>query len=73
LLGIILYGSAFFLYTVVLTQLPLNIAHPILTSGVIVIVALCSILIFREPFYWTTGIGMIFIIIGVIMITLRVL
>lgn len=51
---------------------PLNIAHPILTSGAVATVALFSVLIFGEPFHWTTGIGIIFVLTGVIMITLKV-
>ncbi|OPE27764.1 multidrug transporter, partial [Pseudomonas aeruginosa] len=31
-LGLVLYGVAFLLYAAALTRLPLNVAHPILTS-----------------------------------------
>jgi len=71
LLGIVLYGAAFFLYAAALTKLPLNVAHPILTSGAIAIVAVFSMLIFRDPFYWTTGIGIVLVMAGVVLITLR--
>lgn len=72
LLGLGLYGLAFLLYSASLTHLPLNIAHPILTSGAVATVALFSVLIFGEPFHWTTGIGIIFVLTGVVMITLKV-
>ncbi|MFZ2725446.1 MAG: hypothetical protein WAX77_04265 [Methylococcaceae bacterium] len=68
-LGLSLYGLAFLLYAAALARLPLNIAHPILTSGAIASVALCS---FREAFYWTTILGILLIIAGVILISLRV-
>lgn len=71
-LGLSLYGLAFLLYAAALARLPLNIAHPILTSGAIASVALCSLLIFREAFYWTTILGIVLIIIGVVLISLRV-
>ena len=32
-LGLMLYGAAFLLYAAALARLPLNVAHPVLTSG----------------------------------------
>jgi multidrug transporter EmrE-like cation transporter len=52
--------------------LPLNVAHPVLTSGAIAAVALCSLLIFHEPFQWTTIAGILLVVAGVVLITLRV-
>lgn len=71
-LGLGLYGAAFLLYAAALVRLPLNVAHPVLTSGAIATVALFSVLIFREPFSWTNGAGILFVIIGVALITARV-
>lgn len=71
-LGLVLYGAAFLLYAAALARLPLNVAHPILTSGAIAAVAISSIVIFREPFYWTTGAGILLVIAGVLLITARV-
>jgi multidrug transporter EmrE-like cation transporter len=71
-LGIALYGVAFLLYALALTRLPLNVAHPLLTAGAVASVAMCSVLIFREPFYWTTGVGILLVIAGVFLITWRV-
>lgn len=68
-LGLMLYGMAFLLYAAALARLPMNIAHPVLTSGAIATVALCSMLIFREPYHWTTGAGIILVIAGVALIT----
>ena len=64
-LGLALYGATFLLYAAALARLPLNVAHPVLTAGAIATVAFFSVWIFREPFHWTTGLG-------VILITLRV-
>jgi len=71
-LGLGLYGTAFLLYTLALTRLPLNVAHPILTAGAVAAVALCSAFIFHEPFPWTTGVGILLVVAGVALITLRV-
>jgi small multidrug resistance pump len=71
-LGLTLYGIAFLLYSAALTRLPLNVAHPVLTSGAVVAVALCSLLIFREPFHLTTIAGILLVIAGVALITIRV-
>ncbi len=71
-LGLILYGGAFLLYAAALVRFPLNVAHPVLTSGAIATVALFSVLIFRESFHWTIGAGILLIITGVALITSRV-
>lgn len=71
-LGLFLYGAAFLLYAAALARLPLNVAHPVLTSGAVATVALCSVLIFRESFHWTTGAGVALVIAGVALITARV-
>lgn len=71
-LGLGMYGGAFLLYAAALVRLPLNVAHPILTAGAIAVVALSSMLIFREPFHWTVGVGIFLIIVGVVLITVRV-
>lgn len=71
-LGLGLYGAAFLLYAAALVRLPLNVAHPVLTAGAVAAVALSSVLIFREPFHWTTGAGILLVIAGVALITARV-
>ncbi|MCG8993365.1 EamA family transporter [Laribacter hongkongensis] len=71
-LGLGLYGGAFLLYAAALARLPLNVAHPVLTSGAVATVALFSVLIVREPFHWTTGVGILLVIAGVAFITARV-
>jgi small multidrug resistance pump len=71
-LGLVLYGAAFLLYAAALARLPLNVAHPILTSGAVATVALLSLVIFKEPFNWTTIAGIVFVITGVFLITSRV-
>ena len=71
-LGLMLYGATFLLYTAALSILPLNVAHPIMTSGAVATVAVLSLVIFREPFYWNTGIGIGLVVAGVVLITARV-
>lgn len=71
-LGLALYGATFLLYAAALARLPLNVAHPVLTSGAIASVALCSWLIFRESFHWTTIAGILLVVAGVMLITVRV-
>lgn len=71
-IGLVLYGVAFLLYAAALARLPLNVAQPVLTAGAIAAVALFSVLVFREPFHWTTGTGIVLVIVGVALITVRV-
>lgn len=70
-LGLGLYGAAFLLYAAALARLPLNVAHPILTTGAVAVVALISALVFREPFHWTIIAGILLVIAGVVLITAR--
>ncbi len=71
-LGLALYAAAFLLYAAALARLPLNVAHPVLTSGAVATVAFFSALLFDEPFHWTTGAGILLVIAGVALITARV-
>lgn len=71
-LGLAFYGVAFLLYAASLSRLPLNVAHPILTTGSVAAVALCSVLIFREPIHITTLIGILMVVCGVALISTRV-
>jgi small multidrug resistance pump len=71
-LGLVLYLIAFLLYAAALERLPLNVAHPILTSGAIAIVALSSFYVFNETLPWNTIFGIAFILAGVILITFRI-
>ncbi|WGT34107.1 SMR family transporter [Pseudomonas atacamensis] len=70
-LGLGLYGTAFLLYAAALARLPLNVAHPVLTAGAVAAVAISSVLVFGEPFHTTTLAGIVLVIIGVFLITLR--
>ena len=71
-LGLALYGAAFLLYAAALARLPLNVAHPILTAGAVATVATLSVLLFREPFHWTTGAGIVLVMAGVVLLTAKV-
>lgn len=70
-LGLACYGLAFLLYAAALARLPLNVAHPVLTAGAIGTVAVLSLLLFREPWYWNTIAGLVLVIAGVALITMR--
>lgn len=70
-LGLALYGGAFLLYAASLAVLPLNIAHPVLTTGAVAAVAILSVVVFNEAFHWTTILGVTLVIIGVAFITAK--
>lgn len=70
-LGLALYGIAFLLYAAALAKLPLHIAHPILTSGAMALVAALSALLFHEPFHWSTVAGIGLVMLGVVLIAWR--
>ena len=70
-LGLTLYGGAFLLYALALTKLPLNMVHPVMTSGAIAVVAVLSVLLFQERFPWTTAAGIALVVAGIVLITSR--
>ena len=69
LLGILLYGITFILYIFSLKFLPLNVAHPSMTSGAIGMVALLSVITLGESLSTPMLIGLSFIVFGVILLT----
>lgn len=72
LLGAALYGATLVFYVGALANLPLNVAYPVLTSGAVAIVALLSVLLFDEQYYWTTVVGTLLVVTGVALIVARV-
>jgi multidrug transporter EmrE-like cation transporter len=67
--GVGLYGLAFVLYALALTYLPLNVAHPILTSGSIALVSMASVLLFGESLTMIKIAGIMLITLGVTALT----
>ena len=69
--GLSLYGLAFILYAVALIHLPLNVAHPTLTSGSIALVAVASATFFGETLTAINIAGIILIALGVVALTIN--
>ena len=68
-LGLLFYGLAFLLYAAALQRLPLNVAHPILTSGAIALVSVSSIIFFNEQLNWLKVLGILLVLAGVVLIS----
>lgn len=71
LLGMVLYVVAFLLYMLSLSRLPLNVVHPTMTAGSIVLVGMASFFFFHERFALTTFLGFAFILFGVFLTCLN--
>ncbi|OOF19755.1 MULTISPECIES: multidrug efflux SMR transporter [unclassified Salinivibrio] len=71
LAGVALYGLAFVLYAAALHYLPLNIAHPVLTSGSIALVSLISVVAFGEKLAISSMLGIGLILVGVVVLTMK--
>lgn len=63
--GILSFGLAFVLYSLVLTRVNLSVAYPVMTSLGLVIVSLVSVLLFREQLSALQAGGIALIIVGV--------
>ena len=68
--GLTLFGSAFVLYALALKFFPLNVAHPALTSGAICCVAILSVAVLGEALRPAMVAGIVFIVLGVILVTI---
>jgi len=69
--GITSFGIAFVLYSGVLSKLDLSIAYPIMTGSGFLLVLLASIFLFREQINIYRCIGIVCIIFGISMISLK--
>lgn len=68
LFGVFLYGLAFVTYAAALTRLPLNVVHPVLTSGALALVAAASVVVFDEGFGWQKAMGVFLVALGMALI-----
>ncbi|WP_245262857.1 hypothetical protein [Candidatus Liberibacter asiaticus] len=53
----------------VVAHFSVRIAQTVVTSAIIIIATCLSSLIWDEPFYWTTAIGIMFVMIGITLIS----
>jgi small multidrug resistance pump len=70
-LGLTSYGCAFVLYAVALARFPMNLVHPVLTTGSVAAVALASSLILGEAMSGRTIAGISLVIVGALLIVWR--
>ncbi|ADG07768.1 DMT family transporter [Kyrpidia tusciae] len=68
LAGIVSFVLALGAYTFALTRFQLSVAYPMMTSLGLVLVALASLVVFREPFTWSKTVGTLLILAGVIFV-----
>ena len=64
------YGASFYLLSISLKVLPIGLAYAIWSGVGIVLTVIAGILIWRESLDWARVIGIIFIILGIIIINL---
>lgn len=69
-LGIFCLGLAVVAYGIALRNLSLSVAYPVMTTSVVVLVAISSIVLFGEPFTLTKTAGTLAIICGVILMSI---
>ncbi len=69
LLGLFFYGLSFILFAWALKKLPLNVVHPVATSGTIAVVALFAYFFLGENFNFQKLVGLILTLVGISLIT----
>ena len=68
-LAIASYGLAFVFYSLALARLPLNVAHPIMTAGAIVVVGLSSFSFFKESISTSVLLGYAMLLGGIMLLS----
>ena len=68
-LAVASYGLAFLFYSLALARLPLNVAHPIMTAGAIVVVGLSSFGLFRESLSTSILLGYALVLGGIMLLS----
>ncbi len=64
------YGASFYLLSISLDVIPIGLAYAIWSGVGIVLTVIAGILIWRETLDWARVIGIIFIILGILIINL---
>jgi drug/metabolite transporter (DMT)-like permease len=71
IVGIVLYGTSFALYTYLLSKYDLGYIIPLTTALVYVLIFAASFFIFKESFTLIKTFGIILILIGIIFLNLK--
>ncbi len=64
------YGVAFYLLSIILKTMPVGIAYAIWSGLGIVFVSIIGVVIFRQSLDWPAIIGLMFIIVGIVIVNL---
>jgi small multidrug resistance pump len=68
--GIVCLGLAVIAYAIALRNINLSVAYPVMTTSVVVLVAIFSAMFFGESFTLVKTVGTVVVIAGVIMLSL---
>jgi multidrug transporter EmrE-like cation transporter len=67
--GLCFFAAALVLYSLVLSQMSLSMAYPIMTGAGFVLVVGFSIFVLREQLFWWQWLGIAFILFGVVLLS----
>lgn len=71
LIGFSLYASSFIMFMFILSKYKLNVAYPLATALFFVYISLASYFVLKEPFMVHQVIGIVFCLIGIILVGLK--
>ena len=69
--GMALFGSGFLLWLYILRSYPLSIAFPIAAGSLVFATQLFGVLVLREPFTMTHGLGIVLIVAGIALVSVN--
>jgi multidrug transporter EmrE-like cation transporter len=65
ILGIVLYGIGFFLYSIVLSRMELSVAYPVASVSAIILISVISFFLFKEAMNPVKILGMALCVAGI--------
>ena len=69
--GIFFFASNIIFYFMALKKIKLSIAYPIMSSGGFLIISIASIILFKENFDIYQVLGILFIILGILLVSIN--
>lgn len=70
MIGLLLFGVSFFLYVFILSRLQLNVAYPVATGAILILITVISHFVLKETLTTLQVVGILAIALGIVLVLL---